>query len=795
MKKVYLIHHTHWDYEWYFTENESQIQLDFHVKELLKYIKEKKVTKYHLDGQTSIVESWLRDNPQRKSELVDSIKKKEIFTGPWYTQSDQFLVRSQSLNKNLELGLEKTSELGGNVDYAYVVDAFGQHPDMINIYLANNINKLVFWRGVDPQKITTTRFRWSENNQEIEAINLPYGYYYGYLLADYQELSQFIKRFEREFPEDDIVVPIGGDQRAVDYQINDYIKKYNQMQNEYEFVVSSYEELFKLPKQKLPVYSGEMLNGARSKIHRSISSTRSDHKKLNDKCENLLIYQVNPLLVMAKEWGFAVDGNVVDNIWRDLLKNHAHDSICSCNSDITNYHITHRYQSVIEKLESLIDYLVRKLSEAIGKNNQLFIYNTLHFSRNEVQSYIINTKSNKFKIMKQSQEIPYQVINQKKVYHGSLTYDNHDPDQFHYETEILFKIKVDAYDYQIIDIVEKVQSQLIDMQVSKSDQYLELIDFVFTADAGDNYDYSPLTNAEPIIIPATSAIKVKENNYQINVDLPVDLEAWLTNDYDCLINHQFDLKIEENNNLLDFKIEYTNKIKEFRFQIRWNQKLLNDFHLAEGPFIWQKRKNVDDNIINWQENNWAEEPTSIYPVINGINFNGCENIILNGTKEYEIKDNYLYITMARSINYLGKPGLNRRPGKASGQEFKWVQTPDSRMKSKQSYSFGYLKNDNLAIVKQTIQSYQNHFNYYQIQEYNRFTGRLKYFTSNKLEQLELMKTKHIDLNLPKGLVGLGIEIKNSGYQLQVVNLGTEKIEYCGNEIKVNEYKKIYLEEL
>ena len=34
-KNAYIYHHTHWDNEWYFTEEDSNIQLVYHMKELL----------------------------------------------------------------------------------------------------------------------------------------------------------------------------------------------------------------------------------------------------------------------------------------------------------------------------------------------------------------------------------------------------------------------------------------------------------------------------------------------------------------------------------------------------------------------------------------------------------------------------------------------------------------------------------------------------------------------------------------------------------------------------------------
>ncbi|EPC72670.1 alpha-mannosidase, partial [Lacticaseibacillus paracasei subsp. paracasei Lpp126] len=35
-RKVHVIHHTHWDFEWYFTTNESFVQLAYHLDEVMQ---------------------------------------------------------------------------------------------------------------------------------------------------------------------------------------------------------------------------------------------------------------------------------------------------------------------------------------------------------------------------------------------------------------------------------------------------------------------------------------------------------------------------------------------------------------------------------------------------------------------------------------------------------------------------------------------------------------------------------------------------------------------------------------
>src|SRR5699024_2803664 len=98
-----------------------------------------------------------------------------------------------------------------------------------------------------------------------------------------------------------IALPVGGDQRYVDMNLKERINHFNENLSEDQLVESNYDKLFEAimeEKSDLPSVQGELLNAQVSKIHRSIYSTRYDHKYLNDKVERRLIYQVEPLMAI-----------------------------------------------------------------------------------------------------------------------------------------------------------------------------------------------------------------------------------------------------------------------------------------------------------------------------------------------------------------------------------------------------------------------------------------------------------------------------------------------------------------
>src|SRR5699024_6295045 len=90
---------------------------------------------------------------------------------------------------------------------------------------------------------------------------------------------------------------------------------------------------------------------------------------------------------------------------------------------------------------------------------------------------------------------------------------------------------------------------------------------------------------------------------------------------------------------------------------------------------------------------WKEEPTGIYPFLDFVNLHDADKsvtVFSRGVKEYEIvgaKQKRTALTLFRAVGYLGKPDLLRRPGVASGNQFRYIETPDSQLQKSMTFSF------------------------------------------------------------------------------------------------------------
>ncbi|UJF16609.1 alpha-mannosidase [Jeotgalibaca sp. MA1X17-3] len=782
-KKIHVIAHTHWDYEWYFTSNESFIQLCYHVDEVIEALENGTLDYYMLDGQMSIVEDYLEANPDKEDRLKALIKKGKLKVGPWYTQTDQMIIRGESIVRNLQIGLELGDALGGSDRLGYVPDAFGQSIDMPKIFSEMGINKAVFWRGLSADKLTQREFFWeSEDGSRILAYNIKDGYFVGVQLIETDDYNLLMSQIQKDTTSQHIALPVGGDQRYVDYNLKERISEYNKALTDSQLVESNYNNLFKEISQEendLPSLQGELLNAEVSKIHRSIYSSRYDHKYLNDKIERRLIFQVEPLLAMADQIGIPYKKELVDKIWKLTLRNHAHDSAGACNSDKTNQSILQRLHDADELSYSLIDYITRKISESREnvKPNQITIFNTLPITRNEVQRIKVSLSQSTFAIYHKGEKIPYDIIGIKKYSNDQIRKDLEPSEESYYtETEIALKLKIVPLGYEVLDIVEgdeasvtikplekkedhRIENEFyeinfmdgkINLYDKESDKYYEnLLTIEDSGDDGDNYDYSPPVDDRVLQFDFSNSI-IESYHGKLNQSLklygtfnvPTTQNDRIENRNDGRIPYECSITLLQEKEGIDIQLNLDNTTFDHRMRLIVNGNVDTEKSIADTPFGTISRPVTDPNFSNWQEKGWKEEPTGIYPMLNFVNIHDQQKSVTafsKGVKEYEIigkDDRKIALTLFRSVGYLGKPDLIRRPGVASGNQFKYIETPDSQLQKKLSFKFSlvigntFSKSDSFKYY----QSYAVSLPYYQQQTLNQFTTTLKYFVMQPLRE-------------------------------------------------------------
>ena len=830
MKKIHVYPHTHWDYEWYFTSNESIIQLIYHMDEVMEALENGELETYLLDGQLSILEEYIKFIPSNFERVKKLVESGKLLIGPWYTQTDELIIDGESIVRNLFYGIKSASKYGDYLKIGYLPDSFGQTKDLPKILNGFDINRSIFWRGVANDVCPNREFIWKgEDDSSLLVYNIKNGYFYGGNLIYSDDVEKVEKTILDGSQTENILLPVGGDQRYVDFNLKERIAYYNESsKNNFEYVESDCNKFFdELEKSKdLIEVKGEFVNPSNSKIHRSIYSSRYDHKYLNDKIERKLIYHLEPLMVIAQNLGIDPKIEMIEEIWKKLLMNHAHDSACGCNSDKTNRSILARLIEADQLSYSACDYIIRKISESLNcsEEDNIILFNTLPHNREEVSKIIVTTKTKDFIIKdKYGNIIEHQLLERKREYAGSIKKDEsqYDDSLYYYVSKVAIKCSLEPLSIEALKVIqleeeinikEKASSnfiednfykvEVVDGKINITDKISnrELKDCLYieeSGDDGDTYDYSPPEEQydfrynldfKDAKVDINNGKLYKEIKISGEFKVPMNIKEREKNIRNTEMPYERILTLS-NKEMVECHLEIDNKACDHRMRAVLRTDITSKESISDTSFGTIRRDNVPAHINDWRELGWKEEPSPIYPM---LHFVGIEEenkfvfMLAKGIKEYEVLENSnIALTLFRSVGFLGKPDLIRRPGIASGNEFRYIETPDSQLKEKLKFKFAIAINNEVNITKinKIWKNYSITIPNYQIQEINRFTNTLKYFVmhplKNKLEEVKAI----VDCNDLKDIVVTSIiPVDKNSFTVRLVNYTDKLID--GGNIKV-----------
>lgn len=741
MKKVHIVPHMHWDREWYFTTEESRILLVNNMEEIMEMLETNPdYPNYVLDGQTAILEDYFEVCPENRERVTKLVQEGRLIVGPWYSQTDEMVIGGESIVRNLLYGLKDSAKFGSPMKIGYLPDSFGQTSQMPQILNGFDIKYSIFWRGVSEHHGTDkTEFYWeSDDGSKVLVQLMPLGYAIGkYLPQEEEELKTRMDKYfgvlDKRATTKHLLLPNGHDQMPIQKDIFEVIEKLEKVYPDREFFLSRYENIFEEVEKEegLDTIKGEFIDGKYSRVHRSIFSTRMDIKAANTRIENKITSILEPLASIAYSLGFDYHHGLIEEIWKEIMKNHAHDSIGACCSDKVHREIMARFWNAEERTDRLIDFYKRRIVDAVEANNdldRLTLFNLVPYERTEISTSTVITKFDSFILVdKDGVEIPYELLSKEIIDAGLIDrqivhYGNYDP-FFEYTIQLNHSLPSMGYETLFIKEVattkEKIREESSTLEtdfftitpqangtltITDKDSgkvYEQVLQLENVADDGDEYDFSPLLGDTPIysnesIKNATTKIlkgekeAVVEISYQFEVPKNLDSRKSMKND--SYIDVTFKLEVPYNKRTIDLTVELDNQANDQRLRMLIPTGISADFSYADNQFGMMKRSVVDRGMAIWEEEGWNERPDPIYPFLNHVSLTSevdSVTVMTNSSREYEIiGDAYdtIAITLFRGIGVLGKENLVRRPGRPSGIK---LPTPDSQMIGKIELEFAF----------------------------------------------------------------------------------------------------------
>lgn len=784
--KIYVVPHTHWDKEWYFTKQDSDVLLIQNIKAIKEVFKKNQAYKnFTYDGQTSIIDDY-REYFKEDLELDQLLADKKIIIGPWYTQPDFFNTTSESIFRNLLYGIKLAEDYSGHfLHTAYVPDSFGHNAQMPQIYKQFGLDNFLYWRGVRKSEIEKYGLytKWEGiDGTIINAYNLLFGYWsagsnFPYLALNESNVEAqaelFLKNMEvivqdlkknSPYTERSLLLPLGGDQAPINEWTPQFLEALNQLSKD-EWILSDYDEFFKnlkFDKNNLGTLKNELKSPALSRIHKTIGSQRADIKMLMKQVETNLYDILEPLVSCWWSVGGDYPKATIDKALKLILLSQAHDSAGGCNSDQTNADIRARLSQANDIVLSETTKCLKNFANTLGlKEEQVLVFNPKPYCLEKDLKLKIFTPFKNFQIFDEENNKVNHVILKQKVNSGGHQVVAIDAAQGEataetanfYETDVMIpKAQLDPMSFAIftpkvsLNKVKPKKAQGFYLPKINEDGTVDLYDwqnkknyknqFKLYAqfDGGDSYDYSPVSHEnKPIekLIKTTTKIEILNGVQHIEIN----------NTY--LVPKSFDNKemVEQlikmsllltDQPTVNCKIRLKNQVETIRWRIvAQNYQKQNSVFANQSYCTIERPTHLENDLAIWESEKWTEKPVAIETMESFVYFqNQNEKLgwVTNGLNEYEvINDQELHLTLYRSVPYLGRNNLLWRPGRASGTSEITVPTTDASFLQKEllfeAWWFTEKQENIWELAENTILKVP----FYQIQNFNKLAHRFDRF--------------------------------------------------------------------
>jgi mannosylglycerate hydrolase len=728
---VVVVSHTHWDREWYLTFQQFRYQLVKSIDCLLDILtKDEDYVHFMLDGQTVVLEDYLEICPDKEIALKKHIGEGRISIGPWYVQPDEFLVSGESLIRNLLLGRRSEKEFGRVMPHGYLPDSFGHISQMPQILQGFGMDTAFIMRGVD-DKADRTEFYWeAPDGTRVLAHYLLAGYgNAANLKPDPEAIDDLRALLLSKASTDTLLLMNGGDHRIPQAGLTKILKSLNEKGPDriIHGTLSDFIEKVKDKKPKLGSLNGELRDNKRHPILSGTLSTRIYLKQMNAETQTLLERYAEPISALAWSLGADYPKGPLNEAWRILLRNHAHDSICGCGIDQVHTEMASRFGEVHQIAGELIKDGLRAIGRRTESDHEegeipILVFNPSQWRRTDevrisiepainypygilsekrdidLSNYVLKDPAGEvisFKI--EGEEVtPEDVLNgvkwgKKKV----ISFRAEDIPPLGYRLYKFTPGSMEQGDGLAVDdkIIEnefygvRVQDDgaLIIKDKATGETYTDFNYFEDSGDAGDEYNYSPPKEQEIFSSKGIKAdIRLVEDGIDratIRILQSLGLPRGLGEDRTNRSKERVDEKIasfvtlQKGVRRIDIRTIIVNLAKDHRLRTVFSTGIKTEESAAESAFDVVRRP-----ARTSEGEDWTELPSPTHPQGRFVTVADSEKgvaILNKGLPEYEVtEDGKIHLTLLRCVGWLSRDDLQTRIGHAGpGFEAPGAQCP------------------------------------------------------------------------------------------------------------------------
>ncbi len=394
-----FVSHTHWDREWYEPFEAFRLKLVRLVDRLLDILEgDPDYRHFMLDGQTIVLDDYLEVRPENEARLRAMISAGRLLIGPFHILPDEFLVSPESTVRNLFTGRATATRFGGEMRLGNIPDPFGHISQMPQIVRGFGMDTMAFWRGVAD---LPNEFTWrGADGSEVLVLYQRDGY--GNASEMPPDRTAFVARTQRIITSltDTATTPYllamnGSDHVEPMAELPTLLAHAREALPEFELehgTLPQFAAAVRAANPDLTTVVGELRSGKAAPLLPGVLSARLWLKQRNTACENLLTHWAEPFTAIADHLGadtpLTNQRGVVRAIWKTLLLNHPHDSICGCSLDQVHKEMDVRYDRVEQAGERLVGQNLSALAGLLDTRDagplSVAVFNPLTDTRTDV---------------------------------------------------------------------------------------------------------------------------------------------------------------------------------------------------------------------------------------------------------------------------------------------------------------------------------------------------------------------------------------------------------------------------
>ncbi len=722
--KIFYLNSTHWDREWYLAFQGFRYNLVEMMDDLIRIVENDPEYKlFCFDGQTIVLEDYAEIEQEGAEKLKKLIEEGRIVIGPWYVMPDEFLVSGESLIRNLMAGNALAEKWGGKTwKYGYVNDVFGHIAQMPQIFAGFGIEGAYLGRGLGNTDFNHFVWQSPDGTKCYTSIG-NYGAFARSKMNRYgtEEFPELLKNWidlSASRSDAPIVFFSNTDdhKKATPYTPK-VLNMISEMYPEAEVVdadLTVMAEELKKYESCLPIICGELNEPidncdpetANMKLLYHCLSSYYPLKQENDRCQNLLEMQTEPMLAISAIDGKPIKHRYVDVAYRHLLENHPHDSICGCSADQVHKDMIYRFDQVKGICSRLHDRFLEFAPHGNGNEYELKLYNFTPYPRKKYitakidffknysavkRGYAEKEAHNNFKLFDaQGNEVPYQIVSVDRSVDKRIVSAFQAAAAFDVYT-VCFEADLPALGYSVYKVTPEedrvayadrlpcgdswVENDLIRLDIRPNGQfditdkrtgwvYSKLNEFSDNAEIGDGWRHEEPINgyttsgfgSNATVSRVCAGLGMVTFRIEKEIMLPafLDGQTLSRSERKRSLRIEYDLTLRRDSAAVEVEMKINNNVKDHRLRLMLPTGVSGDRCFAGQAFCCVERAvGTDHKTIAWQEPECAEKNMNGIIGKRDAYGNGLAFVSAEGLHEgacHNDLDNTIAITLFRSFD-------------------------------------------------------------------------------------------------------------------------------------------------